>query len=173
MQPGTTVEHVEHFYQQGEFWISTILAVAGLAFSFLSFIEAKRAKKAALAAGKTVKTQTIVIELSEISQKLDNVDDSLDYGYARELLNDASRRLHRQLASIRKDADVSAVVDELFTLLDAAKEGLSAVRPSVGVATTSLLANAVFYAMDGHFSAVNSKLAELTGLLEKRTIDPH
>lgn len=163
------------YYERADFWISTALGAGGIFFSILAFFEARNASVAARAAGKTVKIQTIVIELSEISQRLDGIDLNLDYGYARELLQDAARRLRRQLAAIQDDEDVHNVVVELFQLLDAAKSALATVRPastgSTNAAPPSPLAS-VFYAMESHFGAVNAKLAELTGLLEKRTIDP-
>jgi len=73
------------FYQTWDFWLSFILSVAGLVASLFSFKEARAAKKAANEAGRTVKIQTITIELSEILQKLDNLKPHIDYHEARTL----------------------------------------------------------------------------------------
>jgi hypothetical protein len=161
------------YYRQPDFWISNFIGIAGLVFAALAFWEAKKAKRAALAAGKTVKIQTIVIELTEIAQQIESIDQELDFPFARDLLSQSSRRLRRQLAPIQNEDDVELPVTELFQLLEAAKKALHAVRPDNALTAQELEPQSVFYAMEGHFDALSSKLAELTGLLEKRTIEPH
>src|ERR1700730_6528303 len=59
------------FWHHGDFWISTGIGIAGLGFTIWAVLEAKGAKRAAIEAGRTVKMQTVAIELMEISQKLD------------------------------------------------------------------------------------------------------
>jgi len=155
-----------------DFLVTVLIGIAGLIFSIKAFHEARSAKRAALAAGRGVKLQTIVIELTEITQELDGIYQELEYSDARELLTDASRRIRRQLAPIQNDSDVVNVIADLFTMLDNARVGLTQVRPSPASAViTPAPAGSVFNAMDGHFSGISAKLAELTGLLEKRTIE--
>lgn len=170
-----SVVHAAPFYTSAEFWITNILGAVGVVFAILAYFEAGKAKTAALAAGRSVKLQTVVIELSEIVSRLESIDERLDFTYARELLSESSRRLRRQLAPIKTEEDVAPVIDEVFQLLDNATKALKEVRPTFGtLAASSPEQNqSVFFAIEGHFSALASKLAELTGLLEKRTIQPN
>src|SRR5438874_2659218 len=83
------------FYLTLEFWIPLAIGIAGLVFSILAFLEARKAKKAAFEAGRAVKLQTITIELAEIALKLDHLNLDLNFVQARDLLNEVSRRLRR------------------------------------------------------------------------------
>ena len=164
------------FYLRWDFWIGTILGVAGVWLSWLAFREAQQARAAAVEAGKTVNIQTIIIELSEISQRLENIDTDLDYPYARSLLSDARRRLQRQLATIQDDKDVSGVITELFQAITAAKETLTSVRPTaqtIAIEEQPGQFSPTYNALEGQFEAINAKLGQLIGLLSKRTIDSH
>ena len=86
------------FYTTPEFWIASIIGIASVYFSVKAFKEAREAKKAAFEAGKTVKIQTITIELTEIAQRLDKLDFELNFSEARDLLNEVSRRIRRLIA---------------------------------------------------------------------------
>lgn len=63
------------FWKHADFWISSIIGTAGVFVSFLAYrqaekatLEAEKAKQAATEAGKTVKLQTMAVELSEVNQ---------------------------------------------------------------------------------------------------------
>lgn len=158
------------FYLSLSFWIGTLLGVAGLYFSIAAYREAKAAKIAASEAGKTVKIQTITIELSEIAQRLDKLDFELSFSDARDLLNEISRRLRRLIAPFQSNSDLSGPCESLKQALDAAKKALEEVRPNEGEIVASA-PNAVYFATQSHFSNISSLVAEIMGLFEKRNIE--
>jgi hypothetical protein len=102
----------EPLWRRWDFWISLILGLAGvgvgiaaLKYAILAFEEAKlakeeaeQAKEAATEAGKTVRVQTVAIELGEISQKLGRLQPEIRFSEARDLLNDVSWRLRRAIS---------------------------------------------------------------------------
>lgn len=157
------------FYTTPEFWISVLIGVASILFSVLAFIEARKAKNAAAEAGKTVKIQTITIELTEIAQRLDKLDFELTFSEARDLLNEVGRRLRRLIAPFQTTEDMTEACENLKNALDEAKVALQEVRPNTEDA--ELVENSVYFATQGHFSNISSLVAEITGLFEKRTIE--
>lgn len=158
------------FYSQPDFWINVLLGVVGVLFSVLAFVEARRAKVAAAEAGKTVKIQTITIELSEIAQRLDKLDAQLNFSEARDLLNEISRRLRRLIAPFQSLEDLKDLCVSLKASLDAAKQALEGLMPQEGGAD-QLPPNSVYFATQGHFANISSQVAEIMGLFEKRTIE--
>lgn len=157
------------FYWSLDFWIATIIGIASVFFSLKAFNEAKAAKTAAYEAGKTVKIQTITIELTEIAQRLDKLDFDLSFAQARDLLNEISRRLRRLIAPFQDTGDLSIPCQNLKDALEQAKQALDEVRPQ-GVDAT-LPPNTIYFATQGHFSNISSLVAEIMGLFEKRTIE--
>ncbi len=157
------------FYAMPEFWINTVIGLAGVFFSLMAFSEAKKAKNAAAEAGRTVKIQTITIELSEIAQRLDKLDFELTFAEARDLLNEVSRRLRRLIAPFQSNQDLAGSCNNLKEALDNAKLALDKVHPQDG--STEVPPNSVYFATQGHFSNINGLVAEIMGLFEKRTIE--
>lgn len=160
----------EPFYSYPEFWIATVIGTASVYFSVKAFNEAKAAKTAAYEAGKTVKIQTITIELTEIAQRLDKLDFELSFSEARDLLNEVSRRLRRLIAPFQETGDLIEPCDNLKNALDGAKTALDEVRPQSGE-SEDLPPNTIYFATQGHFSNISSLVAEIMGLFEKRTIE--
>lgn len=157
------------FYTTWSFWISSLLGAAGVVFSVLAYVEARAAKIAAFEAGRTVKIQTITIELSEIAQRLDKLDSALSFPEARDLLNEVSRRLRRLIAPFQGTDDFAAPATSLKAVLDDAKSALETLRPQDAVDGVPSLS--VYFGMQGHFSNISSMVAEIMGLFEKRTIE--
>lgn len=158
------------FYQDWGFWIGVFLSLIGILFSVKAFIEAKKARQAALEAGRTVKIQTVTIELTEIAQRLDKLNYDLNFSDARDLLNEISRRLRRLIAPFQSSDDFLTVCCELKTALEDARVALDGVRPADNQAA-GLPPNAVYFATQGHFSIISALVAEITGLFEKRNIE--
>lgn len=158
------------FYKQPNFWISTIIGLASVIFSYLAFIEAGKAKRAASEAGKTVKIQTITIELSEIAQRLDKLDNNLSFPEARDLLNEISRRLRRLIAPFQSTQDLQGSCNALKNSLNDAKEALEGIRPQSDD-ESEIHASSIYFAIQGHFSNISSLVAEIMGLFEKRNIE--
>jgi len=158
------------FYTTPEFWIASIIGIASVYFSVKAFKEAREAKKAAFEAGKTVKIQTITIELTEIAQRLDKLDFELNFSEARDLLNEVSRRIRRLIAPFQDTDYLSQPCATLKEALEQAKAALNEVRPQDSE-DQELPPNTIYFATQGHFSNISSLVAEIMGLFEKRTIE--
>jgi hypothetical protein len=79
------------FYKDPGFWISTIISLLlggiSIIYSFKSFKEAKAAKEEASKAGNTVKRQSIIIDIMEIT-KLCQLTFNDDYSSVSTKFND-------------------------------------------------------------------------------------
>lgn len=166
-----------HFWEQPEFWISIVVGVAGLIFAVLAYIEAKRAKieaksakHAATEAGKTVKIQTITIELTEVLQKLASLEPSIEFGDAWNLLTEIQRRLRRIISPFQKDSELSETITALKEALSAASKALNSVR-NYDSAKEQMAPLAVYNAIQDNFAAISNLVADLLGLFEKKTIN--
>lgn len=155
------------FYKKWDFWISLIVGGLGVGFSILAFIEAKAAKKAASDMAKTVKVQTITIELTEIIQGLDKLDYSLDFVTARDRLSEINRKLRRLLAPFQNSEDISQNCVDLKQALDNARSALDGLVPSDN---SNDVPNAIYFGLQSHFGNISSQVAEILGLLEKRNL---
>lgn len=160
------------FYKTFEFWLFITVGVLGLIFAFLAFNEAKKAKKAAMAAGTTVKIQTVTIELTEIRQKLGKLDTGISYAEARDLLNDVTGKLRRLISAFKNEIDLKDTISSVLSSLEEAKKALETVRPIVGEADIQgVESNSVYNATESHFSNISGCVADLMGLFERRAID--
>jgi hypothetical protein len=158
------------YWKHADFWILLVVGIASVVVAFMAYFEAGRAKKAATAAGKTVKIQTVMIELTEISQKLERLQPDIRFNEVRNLLSEISRRIIRYVSPFQKDPQLAEKIDILKAALSSAKESLNKVRPSdpMKEAETQF---AVYYGIEGDFAAINMGVADLLGLLEKETIN--
>jgi hypothetical protein len=155
------------FYKDFGFGISLIIGIAGLAFACLAWTEAKKAKKAATAAGRTVKFQTVGIELSEIGQRLDRVQPGIRFNEARDLLTDTSRRVHRATAPFQKNPILSEAIEAAKQAVQGAQTSLKSVRPTEPVKEAEA-PDAVYYGIEADCSAISSCVADLIGLFENQ-----
>jgi hypothetical protein len=163
------------FWRDPSFWIAQIIGVAGLIASIMAFLEARKAfhearsaKEAATAAGRTVKIQTVTIELTEIAQKLDRIQPDVVFNEARDLLSEIQRRLRRLVAPFATDPELEEAIGAVLQALQAAQTSLKAVRPSD---PTTEAPNSVYYGTQDAFDTINNCVADLLGLFEKQTLD--
>ena len=161
---------------KGDFLISLVLGVMGVTvsgigvyFSVKAFKEARAAKHAATEAGKTVKIQTITIDLTEILQKLDKLQIDISFEQARDLLTEITRRLQRITSPFETDQTLSDKIAVLQTALSKAKDSLKSVRPSDP--SKEEVPRAVYYGVESDFAAIATAVAGLLGLFEKQTIN--
>ncbi|TRO15812.1 hypothetical protein EQ826_21970 [Ectopseudomonas mendocina] len=157
------------FYMKWDFWIGLCVGLASIYFSVKAYLEAAAAKRAASEAGKTVKIQTITIELSEIAQRLDKLDYHVSYTEARDLLNEISRRIRRLIAPFESGEDLQDVCGRMKQALSDAKNSLDEVRPQTDD-DDAIIKSSVYFAVEGHLSSISGLVAEIMGLFEKRTI---
>ncbi len=166
------------FWHRLDFWVGIIgilVSGAGLFYSIRAFLEAEKAKKeaqearkAATAAGRTVRLQTVAIELSEIIQKLERLQQDIRFSEAQELLNEVSRRLRRFVSPFADDSKLSGAITPCLNALDSAQKSLNGVRPSDPSKATEV-PGAVYWAIQGDFATINSLVAALLGLFEKES----
>ena len=155
------------FWKTWEFWIFFTLAAFSFLASIKAFLEARAAKTAANEAGKTVKIQTITIELNEIIQKLDKLDTKIEFHQARDFYSEINRRIKRLISPFKKEQDYEEIIININDTLDTIKDSLAEVRP---LDSDNVVDNAVYFAVEKHFSDLGGQLAELQGYFEKRTI---
>ena len=158
------------FLNKPDFWIGIIIGAVGIIFSGLAFIEARRAKVAATKAERTVKIQTIAIELTEVCQKLDKLRRDIHFDEARDLLTEISRKIRRFISPFQNEHGLENTITTLVEALDNAKKSLNAVRPDAAIEEAEAT-NAVYNAIEGDFATINNSVAALIGLLEKKTMD--
>ncbi len=141
-------------------------------FSILAFREARKAKRAATAAGRSVKLQTVVIELTEISQKLDRVQPDVTYSEARDLLSEVARRFHRAVSPFARETKLAGAIDLALQALQAAQTALKSVRPTdLTKEEDESALSAVYFAIEENFATINNLVADLIGLFERQTFD--
>jgi|SRR6267378_1333746 len=158
------------FWRRYDFWIGFAIGIAGLVFSILAFIEARKAKTAANAAARTVKSQTVAIELTEIALKLDRIKPDIRFSEARDLLAEISRRFHRATSPFGNDPGLSETIKTNVEALRQVRESLKAVRPT-DPAKEGEAPLAVYNAVEEACSQISSSVADLIGLFEREAVD--
>ncbi len=158
------------FWKKGDFWIFIGIGSASVFASYKAFREARKARTAAHEAGRTVKIQTITIELSELVQKLDTLDIEIDFSTARDFLNEINRRIRRLMSPFQTDDMYIEVITNIKAVLSNAKGGLDEVKP-INADGQEPVSNSIYYAIESYFSELSGYIAELMGLFEKRTIE--
>lgn len=154
------------FWHHTEFWISAFVGATGLIFSILAFWAAKAAKTAAREAGQTITMQAVAIELMAISQRLNNVDPSMEFREARTLLDEVSGKLHRLTAPYKAQEDLAPTIAGVLESLTTAKTSLNAVRPSPG---STQPPGSTYYAIEADLAALNGFVNDLLGQLEAKS----
>lgn len=153
------------FWLKIDFWIFLGIGITGLILSWLAFQEASKAKKAATEAGQVVKIQSVVIDLTELGQKINRLDPQIKFNNARDLLTDTSTKIRRIVSAFNGDDALSETINRLLLALDSAQKALNAVRP-VNVDSEASVPQAVFYGIQEEFSSISNLVAELLGLFE-------
>lgn len=156
------------FYEAPDFWINLVLGVGGVGFSILAYREARAAKEEAKRAGRTVKIQTVAIELTETSLKLDRLGPEIKYRDARDLLSETSRRIRRSISPFATDDKLKDAIAALVVSVDDAIAALNLVRPT-DPSVEDQAPQAVYNAIETHFAKITNDVASLIGLLEKQT----
>lgn len=159
------------FYENIGFWIGIVLSIVGILISWVAYKEAEKAKKAAFKAANFVRIQSITIELTEIIQRLDKINPDLDYSTARDFYNELNRRIRRSISAISHLSEFTEKTKTIIETLSNLKKNLDEVRKT-GLEDKSLLEGVnLFLILEGEFSTLSGDLAELSGILENRTIE--
>jgi len=162
------------FWRHLDFWIGLIVGLSAVLVSFLAYQQAEAAKEeaiqakhAATEAGRTVKLQTMSIELTEIAQKLDRVQPGIKFNAAKDLFNETSRRLRRVMAPFADNTALRGPIDAVRAALESTQSSLKQVRPS-DPGKEGEAPDAVYYAVEDSFAIINNCVADLLGLVEKQ-----
>jgi hypothetical protein len=171
-------------WHRWDFWLLLILGVGGTAVSIAGLVyslrafreaeqaknEARKAKTAAIDAGKTVRAQSVAIELGEISMLVQRLDQDIRYIDARNLLSDITRRLRKALSPFAQDSALKSLVSGVKEALDNAQKSLEKVRPT-DLSKENETPMATFYGIEGAFRLINDLVADLLGLIQNKTFD--
>jgi hypothetical protein len=165
------------FWRHPDFWISSAIGIVGACIAYGAYRQAENAKdeaqkatKAATEAGKTVKLQTVCIDLTEIAQKLAVIEKEITFEDATYLLTDTSRHLLRVMSPFADHGDFRDAIAAVETALQTAQSSLKEVLPT-GTPAEGAGLHTVYYNMVDKFAAINNCVARLTGLMEKHTYD--
>ena len=172
------------FWSHADFWISTAIGVIGAIIAYRAYTqaekateeaekakqEAERAKQAATGAGKTVKLQTVCIELSEIAEALNGVRPGIKFKEAKGLFNDTSGHLLRMMAPFVDQPDLR---DAIAAVRSAIQDGHASLRQVAPTDPTNEdeAPNAVYNAVEDKFATIKFAVSELTGLMEAETYE--
>lgn len=158
------------FWEDVGYWLAFTVGLGGLIFSIMAWREAKNAKRAAVAAGRTVKLQTIAIELTEIVQKLDKVQPGIRFNEARDLIAETGRRVHRATAPFSKEPKLLEAIEFAKQAVQSAQNSLKSVRPT-GPNAEAEAPDSVYYGIESDCSQISNTVSDLIGLFEKQTFD--
>lgn len=158
------------YWKDTGFWLGFIVGIGGLVFSIMAWVEAKRAKRAATAAGMTVKSQTVAIELTEIVQRLRNVQPGMRFAEARDLIGETASRVHRATSPFLKEPALSDAIDNAKKAVQSAQIALASVRPTASNAESEA-PDAVYYGIEADCTQISNFVSDLIGLFEKQTFD--
>lgn len=158
------------FINHIDFYISIIIGLAGIFFSIRSFIEAKRAKEAAARAAQSVKRQSMVIEVLEIS-RICILEQNMGYVEASNNFNQITSRI-KYISGFYKDDpsnDLKQVLSDIESGLDKIRATLNDSNPVLMPQQTNI-PNQIYYSIEPLFSSVVGNLGILKGLLENKLI---
>jgi hypothetical protein len=173
------------FYYRWDFWISTVIGVIGAFIAYGAYtqaekaeveaksakLEAEKAKQAALEGGKTVKLQTVCIDLSQIAQKLGAaVQPGIKFAKAKELFNETSGHLLRVMAPFGEHSNFRAAIGTVKTAIQGTHDALQQVAPT-DPAKENETPYAVYNGVEDQFATLKFAVDELSGLMEAQTYE--
>lgn len=158
------------FYKLPEFYISSLIGLIGILFSVLSFKEAKKAKEAAYKAAQSVKRQSMVIEVLEIS-KICVLEPNMSYVETSNNFNQVTSRIKYVSGFYQGDNsdDLKSILKDIESSLEKIRATLNDSNP-VLMPQQANIPNQIYYSIEPLFSTVVGNLGVLKGILEKKLI---
>lgn len=164
------------FFKQPDFYIFLVLGLLSLFLSYKAFkeaeeakLEAGKAKEAAKEAGKSIKIQTITLELLEIAQKLEALNQNISYSDGRSLFQEVNRKTRRLLSPYQEETEFKTTITKILTILEDFQTSLLNVRP-VGQDVAEIPYQ-IFNAIENDISDLVSALSDLIGLFDNRNLN--
>ena len=155
------------FYYNIDFYISILIGLLGLWFSIRSFKEARKAKEAANNASRSVKRQSFIIEILELSRKC-NIQNDIDYAEVSKRYTDISSKISFISAYYNDDnsnTDVKLIIREIQGTLEKIRSILNDSNP-IMLPQQANIPNQMYFSIEPHFSIIAGHLGSLNGLLE-------
>jgi hypothetical protein len=158
------------FYKQPDFYFGSILGIIGITYSILSFNEAKKAKEAAAKAAQSVKRQSMVIEVLEIS-RICVLEPNMNYVEASNNFNQVTSRIKYVAGFYQDEAslELKAILKEIESSLDEIRLTLNDNNP-VFMPQQTNIPNQIYYSIEPLFSSIVGNLGILKGILDKKLI---
>lgn len=159
------------FYKLPEFYIGNLIGIIGIFFSVKSFIEARKAKIAASKAGQSVKRQSMVIEVLEIS-RICVLEPNMSYVEASNNFNQVTSRVKYVAGFYQDDSsvDLKNILIDIEASLEKIRTTLNDNNPVLMPQQTNI-PNQIYYSIEPLFSTVVGNLGVLKGILEKKLIN--
>lgn len=159
------------YWKRIDFWITILLSTFSLIASIAAFLQARLAKKAAKHFGKSVKINSVISELSELNQRLDNLDEKISYALARTLITEISRKIIRHTTPFEEDPQYLESIKTIRINLNELVNQLQNVSPIGGQFNNMAIQGQIFTAIEGPLANLSNNLAVFTGLLEKEQLE--
>lgn len=159
------------FYKSSAFYISNFIGIVSIVFSIKSFIEAKKAKEAANKAAQSVKRQSMVIEVLEIS-RICVLEPNMNYVEASNNFNQVTSRVKYVSGFYNDDSsqDLRKILTDIESSLEKIRTTLNDNNPFLMPQQTNI-PNQIYYSIEPLFSTVVGNLGVLKGILEKKLIN--
>jgi len=159
------------YWETGDFYIFLALGIGSLYFAIRAFTEAKKATVAAGEAGKAVRTQSDVYDISDIA-KLCILDEGITYVEASNKLNEIIGKIGGIKGLYKED------LKEQNSLIENIENCVTEIRTSLNTINPQLEAyknpeeddNITYYTIEGHFGDLTKYINELKGFLESKLI---
>jgi len=173
-----TNELASKFWEQWDFWINLLLALAGIIlggysvhYSVKSFKEAKDAKDAAQKAGKTVRKQDIIVVLTELLNEC-QINESIQFYEA----STRHRMLHRRINHIKGlySSDFNDTQKQFFENIEASLESIKSTlgifNPTVTPDVENNPPEFLFMYLDPIMTDLSGHIEALKGTLQESLI---
>lgn len=155
------------FYKDWGFWISSILAVLGMAFSIGAYVEARNAKREAGKAADAVRRQAAVLDISEIT-RMCQIDEDISYPDAAIRINEITAKVKVIIGIYKARLTIShqALLQQVEGAILNTRSALDRVNPLSEGELKSSHDNMVYYTIEPHIASMVSTLNELKGTLD-------
>lgn len=165
------LSNISPFYKEPDFYISSLFGIIGIIYSIKSFSEARKAKEAAYKAAASVKRQSMVIEVLEIS-RICILEPNMGYVEASNNFNQVASRIKYVSGFYKDDSsdDLKQILVDIEASLDKIRGTLNENNPVLMPQQTNI-PNQIYYSIEPFFSTVVGNLGILKGILEKKVIN--
>jgi hypothetical protein len=162
-------------FQKFDFYFFLFLTLIGIGFSIASFVEAKRAKIAAQEAGKIVKIQDILLEISEITN-MAFIDINDNYQRASDRIKTFSGKINYIIAILKNEVYIdTAELSDIMETLKAIRNKLNQLNPIIAATISggaeNNISGLIYYSLESDLVNLNAQMNKLAGELHRNIIN--